>query len=81
VVTVVMMGPARHISAVDRAGLREINQGDRLQYEVEVDKRNGRRCAANLNLGSKEHSNAFQQKDCRQRRPLWRNGDYPLSDK
>jgi CspA family cold shock protein len=39
-----------HISAVGRAGLRELNEGDRLKYTVEVDERSGKACATNLKL-------------------------------
>lgn len=36
-----------HISAVERAGLREINEGDRLEFDLEVDRR-GKYSAVNL---------------------------------
>jgi len=36
-----------HISAVERAGLRELNEGDRLQFDLEVDRR-GKYSAVNL---------------------------------
>jgi CspA family cold shock protein len=39
-----------HISAVGAAGLRAIKEGDRMQYQVEIDKRSGKPCAANLKL-------------------------------
>jgi CspA family cold shock protein len=39
-----------HISAVGAAGLRDLTEGDRLQYSVEVDQRNGRQHATNLKL-------------------------------
>jgi CspA family cold shock protein len=36
-----------HISAVERAGMRELNEGDRLQFDLEVDRR-GKYSAVNL---------------------------------
>ncbi|MDT0575829.1 cold-shock protein [Croceicoccus sp. F390] len=36
-----------HISAVERSGLRELNEGDRLEFDVEVDRR-GKYSAVNL---------------------------------
>ena len=36
-----------HISAVERSGLREINEGDRLEFDLEVDRR-GKHSAVNL---------------------------------
>ena len=36
-----------HISAVERSGLREINEGDRLEFDLEVDRR-GKYSAVNL---------------------------------
>jgi cold shock protein len=39
-----------HISAVGRAGLREIKERDRLSFTVEPDERTGRPCAANLKI-------------------------------
>ena len=39
-----------HISAFGKAGLREIKEGDRLEYSVEIDKKNGRPCAVDLKL-------------------------------
>jgi len=36
-----------HISAVERSGLREINEGDRLEFDIEVDRR-GKYSAVNL---------------------------------
>jgi cold shock protein len=37
-----------HISDVGKAGLRELNAGDRLEYETRADKKSGRPCAMNL---------------------------------
>jgi CspA family cold shock protein len=39
-----------HISAVGAAGLKGLNAGDRVQYEIETDQRSGRPCAVNLRL-------------------------------
>ncbi|WP_375393281.1 cold-shock protein, partial [uncultured Sphingomonas sp.] len=40
-----------HISAVERAGMSSLNEGDRLQFELEVDRR-GKYAAVNLQQGS-----------------------------
>ena len=40
-----------HISAVERAGMTNLNEGDRLQFELEVDRR-GKYAAVNLTAGS-----------------------------
>ena len=40
-----------HISAVERAGLRELNEGQKLSYEIVPDKRTGRSSAGNLKVG------------------------------
>ena len=37
-----------HISAVDRAGLRTLKEGQKVSYEVVTDKRTGRASAGNL---------------------------------
>jgi len=37
-----------HISAVERAGLNGLNEGDTIGYEIEVDKRRGKSSAVNL---------------------------------
>jgi CspA family cold shock protein len=37
-----------HISAVERAGLRSLNKGDKISYEVEADRRSGKESAVNL---------------------------------
>ena len=40
-----------HISAVERAGMQTLNEGDRLQFELEVDRR-GKYAAVNLSTSS-----------------------------
>ncbi|MGE7468191.1 cold-shock protein [Bosea sp. NPDC003192] len=37
-----------HISAVQRAGLRELQDGQKISYEVVADKRSGKSSAENL---------------------------------
>jgi cold shock protein len=37
-----------HISAVERAGLRELREGQRVSYEVVVDRKTGKSAAENL---------------------------------
>ena len=37
-----------HISAVERAGMRELNEGQQITYEVVADRRTGRSSADNL---------------------------------
>ena len=37
-----------HVSAVERAGLRGLNEGQKIAYEVVADKRNGKSSADNL---------------------------------
>lgn len=37
-----------HISAVERAGMRELVEGQKLSYELETDKRSGKQSAGNL---------------------------------
>ena len=37
-----------HISAVERAGLRELNEGQKVAYEIVADKRSGKSSADNL---------------------------------
>lgn len=39
-----------HATAVERAGLPEIREGQKLSYEVETDSRSGKSAAANLQL-------------------------------
>ncbi|GJD53925.1 Cold shock protein CspA [Methylobacterium crusticola] len=40
-----------HISAVERAGLRDLAEGQKCSYEVETDKRSGKQSAGNLQAG------------------------------
>lgn len=37
-----------HISAVERAGLRGLNEGQKVSYEIVIDKRSGKSSADNL---------------------------------
>ena len=37
-----------HISAVERAGLRGLNEGQKISYDIVVDKRSGKSSADNL---------------------------------
>ncbi|HAH11159.1 MAG TPA: cold-shock protein [Alphaproteobacteria bacterium] len=37
-----------HISAVERAGLRALNEGQKLSYELQPDRRSGKSSAENL---------------------------------
>ena len=37
-----------HISAVERAGMRDLNEGQKLEYEVVADRRTGKSSADNL---------------------------------
>jgi CspA family cold shock protein len=37
-----------HISAVERAGLRSLNDGQKVSYELVADKRSGKQSADNL---------------------------------
>ncbi len=37
-----------HISAVERAGLRTLKEGQKVQFEIVTDKRTGRSSAGNL---------------------------------
>ena len=39
-----------HISAVERAGLRSLNEGQKVSYELERDKRSGKMSAGNLQV-------------------------------
>ena len=39
-----------HISAVGAAGLRKFEAGERIEYEIEIDERSKRPCAANLKM-------------------------------
>ena len=37
-----------HISAVERAGMRGLNENQKITYELETDKRSGKQSAGNL---------------------------------
>ncbi|MBP1181272.1 cold-shock protein [Methylobacterium sp. PvR107] len=37
-----------HISAVERAGMRNLIEGQKVDYDVEADRRSGKESAANL---------------------------------
>ncbi len=37
-----------HISAVERAGMSTLNEGQKVSYEIEVDERRGKSSAVNL---------------------------------
>jgi CspA family cold shock protein len=37
-----------HISAVERAGMRDLNEGQTIAYEIVADKRSGKSSADNL---------------------------------
>ena len=37
-----------HISAVERAGIQHLNEGQRLSFDVQADPRSGKSAAANL---------------------------------
>jgi cold shock protein len=37
-----------HISAVERAGLRTLNEGQKVSYEIEQDRRSGKESAGQL---------------------------------
>ncbi len=37
-----------HISAVEQAGMRSLNEGQKISYEVTPDKRSGKATASNL---------------------------------
>lgn len=39
-----------HITAVQRSGLRELREGDKLSYELVTDRRTGKTSAGNLQL-------------------------------
>lgn len=40
-----------HISAVERAGLRGLNEGQKVSYDLVADKRSGKQSADNLKAG------------------------------
>ena len=37
-----------HISAVERAGMSNLNEGQKLSFDIEADSKNGKSAAANL---------------------------------
>ncbi|MDI1343018.1 MAG: cold-shock protein [Hyphomicrobiales bacterium] len=37
-----------HISAVERAGMSNLNEGQKLSFDIEADRKNGKSAAANL---------------------------------
>jgi CspA family cold shock protein len=37
-----------HLSAVERAGMQGLNEGQKVSYDVEADRRTGKESAANL---------------------------------
>jgi cold shock protein len=37
-----------HISAVERAGMSNLNEGQKLSFDIEADRRSGKSAAANL---------------------------------
>ena len=39
-----------HISAVEQAGLRSLNEGQKLSYEVQADRRTGKSSAGRLEI-------------------------------
>ncbi len=39
-----------HVSAVERAGLRSLNEGQKVTFELERDKRSGKMSAGNLQV-------------------------------
>ena len=41
-----------HISAVERAGLRSLNEGQKISYEIVADRRSGKSSADNLRVAT-----------------------------
>ncbi len=37
-----------HVSAVERAGMRDLREGQKISYEIEADQRTGKTSAGNL---------------------------------
>jgi CspA family cold shock protein len=37
-----------HVSAIERAGMRGLNEGQKISYELQTDKRSGKQSAGNL---------------------------------
>jgi CspA family cold shock protein len=40
-----------HVSAVEQAGMRELNEGQKITYDIVADKRTGKSSAGNLRAG------------------------------
>ena len=40
-----------HISAVERSGMRELSDGQKISYDLEADRRSGKESAVNLKNG------------------------------
>jgi CspA family cold shock protein len=40
-----------HISAVERSGLRGLNEGQKISYDLEADRKTGKSAAVNLKVG------------------------------
>jgi cold shock protein len=40
-----------HISAVERAGMHSLNEGQKVSFELVADKKNGKSCAEDLKAG------------------------------
>ncbi|BCB22024.1 cold-shock protein [Bosea sp. ANAM02] len=40
-----------HISAVERSGMRELSDGQKVSYDLEADRRSGKESAVNLKNG------------------------------
>ena len=41
-----------HISALERAGIHSLNEGDKVNYELVTDQRSGKAAADNLSMAS-----------------------------
>lgn len=37
-----------HVSAVERSGMRSLHEGQKVSFEIEMDRRSGKSAAANL---------------------------------
>ena len=51
-----------HISAVERAGFRDLNEGDQVSFEVEEDRRSGKVAAVELQVTGSGSSGRPQQR-------------------
>ena len=40
-----------HVSALERAGLRELVEGQKVSFEIQTDRRTGKTSASNLQIG------------------------------